>query len=94
MRWPQLPSESRNPGYLFVTARWRIRAVEASRFKEESVVFVVMHLEMLNQDNTKMEENMVKESLLHNISQGSNLPICIFFFILLTSSLKIAVKKS
>ena len=45
----------------------------------ESVVYAVMHLEMLNQDNTKMEENMEKESLLLNISQGSNLPTSTFF---------------
>ena len=32
-------------------------------------------MEMLNQDSTKTEANMEKESLLHNISQGSNLTI-------------------
>ena len=38
-----------------------------------------MLMEMLNQDSTKTEENMEKESLLHNISQGSNLPSSRFF---------------
>ena len=56
------------------TTRWRYRAGWESLFKVESVVFAVMLMEMLNQDSTKMEENMEKESLLHNISQGSNLP--------------------
>ena len=52
------------------TTRWRYRAGWESLFKVESVVFAVMLMEMLNQDSTKMEENMEKESLLHNISQG------------------------
>ena len=45
------------------------------------MVFAVMLMEMLNQDSTKTEENMEKESLLHNISQGSNLPEYTLFFV-------------
>ena len=62
-----------------LTTRWRFRAGRGSLFKVESVVYAVMLMETLSLDSTKMEENMEKESLLHNISQGSNLRWIITF---------------
>ena len=80
MWWPQLSGQPRNgnPATKISPLGDAVGWVK-SLYKVESVVFAVMLMEMLNQDSTKTEENMEKESLLHNISQGSNLPSSRFF---------------
>ena len=80
MRWSKLSGQPRNGNQ---TAKISPLGDTIGRVKslckEESVVFAVTLMAMLNQDSTKMEANMEKESLPHNISQGSNLPKYTFF---------------